>query len=245
MPIDTDTDTDITVIPVEDHTALYHRYPGQTSAQGCHVELDCETRTLSASYDTEIGNALPSAVWHGRVRWYGLPTLRADAANVLLDRLVPLAVRVCDGYEKVWDGHNWTGTLDADAHEAEETIADLCDEASRCGDEIVVWDAADWLDRSLHTPEGFGLRADMTDDEVSALAERLQGEAQAEDVDYVEGLDAHLREWRDDLAAEEDEEDEEDEEEVCSSGHPMTFRDDGTAYCVSCGETWGAPDGEG
>jgi hypothetical protein len=206
MPTDTDTDTDITVIPVEDHTALYHRYPGQTSAQDCHVELDCETRTLSASYDTEIGNALPSAVWHGRVRWYGIPTLRADAADALLDRLAPLAARVCDGYERVWDGSNHVGQLDADALEAEEAIVDLCDKARQHGDEIVIWAAADWLDRSLHTPQGIGLRADMTDDEIGALAERLQSEAQSDEVDEIEGLVAYLREWRDDLAAEQDEE---------------------------------------
>ena len=88
----------ITVRPVAG-TELYTRYPGQSAAQSCHVELDAERGTLSAASNPEIGNAVPMAVHHGRVLRWQIQPLRADAANALLAEIAPLAERVVAGYE--------------------------------------------------------------------------------------------------------------------------------------------------
>jgi hypothetical protein len=122
--------TTITINVPEDH--LYHRYPGQTNPQPTHIEIDPETRTLSADWNAEIGNAVPARVWHGLVRRYALPSpyLSQAAIKRIMEDIAPLAVRVCDGFASRWDGHNTVGVLNEDAMDAEEAIERILDNAS-------------------------------------------------------------------------------------------------------------------
>ncbi len=179
---------------------LYHRYQRQSSPQDCYVELDCERRTLSASPNAEIGNAVPFAVWHHRVLRWSIPVLTDAAANALLDEIAPLAERVCDGYERVWDGNNHVGRYDADAAQAREQIERLCSDDWDEDQQVSVWDASDWfggLGNREAQAATLGITATTTDAELDAIAERELAEAAAEDVDVLEGLDRHLAWLRD------------------------------------------------
>lgn len=184
---------------------LYRRYPGQTSPQGCYVELDCRTGELSAATNAELGSAVPSAVWHGHcVRWPILP-LKALAAERLLQELAPLAQRVVDGYECVWDGSNHVAHRTHDAREAIQEITGVC--GARSEDEescLRVWDAGDWLHAigsRADQRQVLGVTAATTDAELEALAESLKGDAAAEGVDVLEGVQRYLEGLRKDALA--------------------------------------------
>lgn len=101
---------------------LKMHYSGQTDAQPCYVELDCETLEMRADYDGEIGNAVPQAEWHGLcIRW-AIPWMRVKDADLLLRELRPLAEIVLGGFESVWDGSNLVGRYTDDAHAAIDRI---------------------------------------------------------------------------------------------------------------------------
>lgn len=189
----------ITVIEVEG-TELHHQYRGQNKPQPCHVSLDCESRTLTAGYDPEIGGAVPFAVHHGIVRRWGIPSLKEAAANALLAEIAPLAERVVAGYERTWDGNNHVGEYSEDAQEAIESIRDLCDRARADADEhstVQVWDAGDWfggIGRWEAQCEALGITAETTDDELRAIEAAAEVEAANNGVDVLNGVRDHL-EW--------------------------------------------------
>jgi hypothetical protein len=114
----------IKTIRVENTMApLYHRYPIQQAAQPAHIELNLEDKTLSASYNAEIGNAVPFSVHHGHRRWSGITQFApGKAINDIMDEITPLCERVLAGYESEWDGNNHVARLTEDALEADEEI---------------------------------------------------------------------------------------------------------------------------
>lgn len=188
----------VEIVRVRTRAELHKHYDGQTKTQDCYVELNCRDRLLHADWNCEIGNAVPAAVWHGHTRRWGIATLTADAANDLLDEIAPLAERVCDGYERDWDGNNHVARFSADALAAMDEIERLCE---RAGDDpsdcVQEWDAAEWLhgigsaDRQRAE---YGITAATTDDELRAIESRIETEARADDVDVLHGLERHL-EW--------------------------------------------------
>lgn len=186
---------------------LHCRYPGQTSAQPCHVELDCESGALCAEYDTEIGNAVPMRVYHGHVQRWGIPALRARFANALLEEIAPLAERVVAGYDSEWNGHNNVATFDADATAAMAEIGDLCEraESDAQDDGIRVWDAGDWYQGTGdHDAQrlALGITATTTDEELDAIEAREDASAQGNDCDVIEGHAKHLLMLRDEAREE-------------------------------------------
>lgn len=200
------TMTTLTVKHVADRNDLHCQYPGQTSAQPCYVELDCESATLRAAYNPEIGNGIPFAVHHGRTLRWSIAALTADVANALLDELAPLAQRVVDGFEAVWDGNNMVGQLDADASAASEEI----DETIRRGydrssadehDTVSVWQACDWYgplgSTSVQCRE-LGITADTTDDQLAEIERRENGNAEGAE---IEGHGRYLAELRSEARA--------------------------------------------
>lgn len=188
----------ITIRPVRG-SDLHHTYPGQLKPQPVYVYLDCQTRTLSAAYDSEIGNGVPAAQYAGLVQAWEIPALRADAANTLLDEIAPLAERVCGGFVAEYDQNgNLVAEFDEDAEQAREEIEKLCDQ-SGVDDMLNVWDAADWLGSigSLaRQAESCGITHRTTEEELDTIQERLQAEARAEGVDELDGLRKHLRRMR-------------------------------------------------
>lgn len=154
--------------------ALYGQFDGQT--KDCYIWLDCDSATMGAAYNSEIGNAVPSDVYHGLVRRYYLPyPIYSDSANGLMADILPLAQRVCAGFEVVWDGHNHVGKLSDDALQAESEIEHLIEQSlDEESDAIKVWDAADWLADTdpLTVAEELGITADMSEDDVLALEDK-------------------------------------------------------------------------
>lgn len=184
---------------------LHHRYPRELRPQPCYVALDCETGTLRAETDGEIGGAVPVRVWHKRVLRWKIPALKASVADELLAELVPLAERVVAGYSCEWDGHNNIGRYSDDAMSARDEIDDLrhkydSDDTAA----LVVWEAADWYDAmgAAEVVRELGITADTTDEQIEALAESELAKARADDVDDVEGLERYLTRLRDELRAE-------------------------------------------
>lgn len=137
------TDTKIRIIPA---TQLHCHYAQQSSAQPCYIELDCAEGTLLASYNGEIGNAVPAAVYHGHEQRFGIPELTTEAADELMAEIAPIAERVVAGYESEWNGNNHVACFTDDALAAIDEITKICDavEADE-SNSIQEWDAGDWL----------------------------------------------------------------------------------------------------
>ncbi len=184
-------------------TCLYRRYASQDKAQPCYVELDCRSRTLRACHAEEIG-ATPADVYHGHVRRYAIDTLKSDSAERLLYDLAPLAERVCDGYERVWNGRNHIGRLSRDAASAAHDMRLECERFSGDPDHVLeVWEASEWLGtRSVPDQRSaLGIGVDTTDEDLARIAEALTEEARVAGVDILEDLPAHLRWLRDSAGA--------------------------------------------
>ena len=154
---------DLTINKIESIDELYCHYDRQSSSQGCYVSLDCRNEVLTASYNAEIGNAVPFAVWHGHVQRWGIPLLTVDRCNELLQEIAPLAERVIAGYESIWDGNNNVARFDDDAREAINEIDHLTDESRFDESNVEEWDVEDWL-QYADKPT-----ADTTDEELAEM----------------------------------------------------------------------------
>lgn len=199
----TETESAVTIIEVEGN-ALHRQYAGQHRPQPCFVSLDCDSGTLSASYNPEIGNGVPFAVYHGREQRWSIPALTADAANGLLSEILPFAERVVAGYERVWDGHNHVGQFSEDAEQAMESIYDICqrDWSSRT---IEAWDAADWyggVGNRAAQRRSLKIAAETTDE---ALAAIIETEDDAAHPRIIHGLAKYLADLRDEAVTEDEE----------------------------------------
>jgi hypothetical protein len=184
----------------------YLRYSSQINPQQCFVELAPETEELSTSVAMEIGNSVPSDVWHGRVRRYPLhAALAAGMDAALLDELEELAKRVIAGYECVWDGRNYVGSLTEDAEEAEYEIRRYLDNLTEDYYQIV-YDCGEWLemgvirtDTSVQIQDIGVITAATTDAEIESLAARIEGEASIVGILLDPGAKAWLHDERDNL----------------------------------------------
>lgn len=104
---------------------LFHHYPREINPQGAFVELS-EEGEVSADWDSEIGNAVPSFLWHGRtIRVPVSPFVSgSDLADYLerFDRGRVLLERIHEGHSVAWDGSNFVGNLNEDAQAAREEL---------------------------------------------------------------------------------------------------------------------------
>ncbi len=171
----------VTIRRVAGPHALYHKYPREIGPQPAYVQLDCEDGDLSADYSAEVGgNSMPESVWHERTLRWTIPTLTDTAANRLMDELLPLARRIVAGYQTRWDGNNDVGTFTADARDAADAAASICDDYGTEEDLVLVWYAEDWFEGDgrengiEHVVEK-GLAHDSTDADIARiLAEEVE-----------------------------------------------------------------------
>jgi len=175
---------------------LHQQYPTEHRAQPCFVELDARTGALSASYNPEIGNAVPLDMFNGHVLRWDIPSMKEKPANALLAAIAPIAQRIVDGYDAQWRGHEAVATYTSDASDAQIEIDALChsvDEADR----IVVWTAAELLG-PLGSDEvqarELGITAESTDEELDAIA--AETVKSADEIDIIVGLDGYLKRLR-------------------------------------------------
>jgi hypothetical protein len=207
--------TTVAIIPVEGAPdALLHIYPGQNGAQDCFIELDLRDGAMTANYNGEIGNAIPSTVYHGVVRRYPIPVLQPATANALMERIAPLAQRVLDGAEIVWDGSNHVARLNADARRAEDEIAGDgtggSDENEQWHDGVVgilypemesdvyYYGAAEWLGHVRREIIAQIRGEESLDD----LYDYYNGDGAGEDTPVLVGLMPYLERLRDEMGAE-------------------------------------------
>lgn len=208
---DTTDTTAVTIDPVEGEELYdFDSYTGR--ATGAWLWLDCASRKLSCRCASRDRTGMPAGVWHGLTLRWQLPALTADAANALMSDLADAAGRVCDGFERAWDGHNFVGRYDEDARAAQDEIERAIERREPWSPHEVIemWDAADWLGAlgSLAQQGAeLGITADTTDDELDAVAARVEGEA-AEDGHRVRDVEEHLRDIVRQLRDERDERDE-------------------------------------
>ena len=129
---------------------LFRQYDGQLQPQPAYVEMD-EDGEVTACYSGEIGNGVPSYVWHHRtLRWSVPSTVRGRVLKYLLERddVVDLLERIHAGHAVDWDGNNHVGKLDADAQSASAELEVLLDNDIGGADSCAVWDAGEWLQNS-------------------------------------------------------------------------------------------------
>lgn len=204
----------VRIIECTDPTGLFRHYQGQSEPQGAYIELDTQEGSLHASYDSEIGNAVPFSVYHGLDRRYNIPILTADAANRVMQEIAPLADRVIAGTKAEWDGNNTVAVLDDDARAAEEELEEHLGLPSQgYGDEpnqgfddsdlVAAWDIGG-ATNGLEVDE-YDITADTTDDRLEEIEKEILSDLVAcgeSPVVVCHGLDDYLRGLRDDLADE-------------------------------------------
>jgi hypothetical protein len=189
------TTTTVEIRRLAEWDALHRHYQGQTEPQGCYIELDCQTGLLTATYNAEIGNAIPFSVYHGHDRRYHIPCITADAANELMEEIRPLAERVIAGYTSEWDGSNHRARFTTDAEQAEEEIERIIEgvDVETCG--ISDADASEWL-----TETDPAITAQTTDEEIATLAEQAEKDAAYERIVLIDA-DGYLTRLRDEMRA--------------------------------------------
>jgi transcriptional regulator with XRE-family HTH domain len=204
----------VRIIECTDPTELFAQYQGQSEPQGAYIELDTQAGTLHASYNAEIGNAIPFSVYHGLDRRYGIPILTADTANRVMREIAPLADRIIAGTKAEWDGNNTVAILNDDALAAEEEIeerlglpsdgyGDGPNQGFDDSDLVAVWD----IDGATNGSEvgDYDITADTTDDRLDEIEQEILADLAGcggSSVVVCPGLDDYLRSVRDDLADE-------------------------------------------
>ncbi|MFE3557340.1 hypothetical protein ACFXKW_21095 [Streptomyces sp. NPDC059193] len=199
----------VDVRPVNRPDELHAWYEGQSAPQPSYIELGLQDGILLASYDAVVGPGTEPSVHHGIDRRWTIPVLTQDAANEFLTELVPMAQRVLDGSDVVWDGNNWVGRiLTEDAEAAFDEITQRCEaiEDHDGNDDLLsVW-SVDNIGH-LWDADDAGITAQTTDEDIDEIETRLTKEfADGQDLTFVviKGLGTYLRTLRDDLAADDD-----------------------------------------
>lgn len=123
---------------------LYFKYSSQVNPQPAFIEID-EDGTVTAGVNAEIGNGIPSRVWHKVAIRVGCSSflhgnsliefLEGDVGNDLLRR-------IHNGHSVDWDGSNHVGMLNLDA---ENAILELENELHDVQD-VAIWSAEEWIE---------------------------------------------------------------------------------------------------
>lgn len=182
----------LTIKPVLEEFDLACWYPRQMGPQPCHIGVDLLTRIMWATYNPEIGNAVPMDVWHGHVRWYAIPPLRAGAATALMEDWEQLARRVCDGYQSIWDGQNYVARLSDDGYKAHEKLEALSVTMDYDPTDIIeMCPAYDWFYEVRDKVIG------KANNELEVLADEWKADAEADGIYLMDDLLEQMKEWRD------------------------------------------------
>lgn len=103
---------------------LFMHYPGEDTPQTAFISLD-EYGVIQAGYNSAIGNAVPSDVWHRRTLRYRITPFISGTrlADLVSDEyIVGLLIRIHYGHDVKWNGHNFVGILSDDAAEASSNL---------------------------------------------------------------------------------------------------------------------------
>lgn len=106
-----------------DRFPVYAQYGGQCMPQPAYLELDIRDGKLTADYSGEVGNAVPSSVWHDLVlRFKLMPETTADQIEKIINENAEMLQKILDGAEVVWNGSNWVGQFTDEAQDVIDSI---------------------------------------------------------------------------------------------------------------------------
>jgi len=186
---------------------LYKRFARQAEPQRAYVKLHV-SGVVTASYDPEIGGAVPIDVYSGLTRRYIVPNnLTANGIRALLRDNWHLIVRIILGMTVRWSGTCTIGRLSYDAAEAEQELDHALNPDNVSWSEyenVEVWDAGEWVDylgKHGWRPSDEGLSADLTARELALAADRMHADALSYGI-YISGwLSTALRAAINDMAS--------------------------------------------
>lgn len=99
------------------------KFVGQFMPQPAYIELDPEEGTLCADYSGVIGNAVPAAVYYGRLfRFKFPPSAKLKDVRRVMKSILPLCEKLCEGYDTEWNGSNMVGRYDYDLYDRIEAF---------------------------------------------------------------------------------------------------------------------------
>lgn len=96
---------------------IYMQYDGQSQHQPCGLELNLKTGEMTEFCSGEIGNAVPTGVWHSTVLRFSVdPFTMRDGLIALAEEHREAFQMILDTSEIVWNGNNHVGRLSAEAN---------------------------------------------------------------------------------------------------------------------------------
>lgn len=98
------------------------KYSGQTNTQGLFFEI-FQNGNIEVDVNPEIGNAVPSKVFHREIIRITIPDsmTRADIKGFYIDNREAFAT-IVKGFDSEWNGQNFVGVLTDEAQECLEDI---------------------------------------------------------------------------------------------------------------------------
>jgi len=91
------------------------QYPGRDYPQEAYLQLrmSAEPPHLCATFNGEIGNAVPSDVYHGYTLRFDFPSdaLLKDV-RAAIKKVAPMCAELAKGFDTEWDGNNMVGKYD-------------------------------------------------------------------------------------------------------------------------------------
>ena len=105
------------------------QYPGREYPQGAYIQLrmSAEPPHLCATFNGEVGTAVPEDVYHGHTLRFEFPcdALLKDVRGVM-KKVAPLCAELAKGYDTRFDGQSMVGVYD---HALRDKIQDELDHA--------------------------------------------------------------------------------------------------------------------
>ena len=90
---------------------LYCKYPQQTNAQDVVADISSDG-TVYVHYNPEIGNSVPSDIWHSIVRRVTLTGITTkNAAKAWFRANKDALAKIVDAMDTKWNGNNIVGVL--------------------------------------------------------------------------------------------------------------------------------------
>ncbi len=176
---------------------LFRQYDGQTGPQDAFVEIDGEDRDAFASYNAEIGNAIPVYVWKNKSRRVPAPVyLRGKKVADYIKAVLEITEPAAEDFFIEWDGNNNVGRWPNWDEETDRALEKLYEEWAN--DETVNWDIADADEYYCYVRGELGVTAGTSDDEIVNLATNLREGAKGEGY-LVQGTLEYLYGIRNDL----------------------------------------------
>ena len=105
------------------------QYPGRDYPQGAYLQLrmSAEPSHLCATFNGEVGTAVPEDVYHGHTLRFDFPcTALLKDVRGAMKKVAPMCAQLARGYDTRFDGQSMVGVYD---HALRDKIQDELDHA--------------------------------------------------------------------------------------------------------------------